>query len=310
MRAAAIALTLASLLAFPAMSNARGPSSQEWADSLHVTTVNGAQLSYLDVGRGDPIVFVHGSLTDYRVWLEEVQALSAHYRVIAYSRRYHFPNTGGGNGGDYSVGLHQKDLAGLMDALDLPNAYLVGHSYGGLIAASFAVKYPDRVRSLVLIEPTMPEIAAGMEGDSACAVERHMLTELTRMALQNGFPELGVEHELDWAFGDGWRESLPRSVKRWVVDNSPALQLQFLAPADPSRFGPKELQKIACPILYVEGGKSPAHAKVTADAFVSRAPATRRVTLKGASHGMPWTDARRLTREMQAFFDRSRLAAQ
>ena len=305
-----VVLTLVSLLGFPAMSHASGPSPQVWAGSLRQATVNGTQLAYIDMGQGDPIVFVHGSLSDYRVWLDEVQALSAQYRVIAYSRRYHFPNRGGGDGSDYSMALHERDLAGLMDALDLPNAHLVGHSYGAVLAAQFAAKYPERVRSLVLIEPTMPEIMAGSPKDSAYEVDRHLMVEQTRMALQNGFPDMGVQHVLDWAFGENWPFELSRTVKHWMVQNAPALQLQFLSPQDPSRFGPAELAKLSCPVLYVEGGKSPWHAHAMADAFVSLHAGTERVTLKKASHGIPWDDARGLTRAMQGFYDRSRLAAQ
>ena len=59
---------------------------------MAVVDVNGARLEYTDAGRGEPLIFVHGSLEDLRIWRRQVELFSAHYRVIAYSRRYHHPN--------------------------------------------------------------------------------------------------------------------------------------------------------------------------------------------------------------------------
>ncbi len=50
---------------------------------------NGTRLTYVDEGRGAPVVLVHGSLGDYRTWAPQVPFFAQHYRVIAYSRRYH-----------------------------------------------------------------------------------------------------------------------------------------------------------------------------------------------------------------------------
>ena len=60
--------------------------------------VNVAQLAYIEAGRGAPLVFVHGSLEDLRIWRRQVELFSADYRVIAYSRRYHHPNAAPGDG--------------------------------------------------------------------------------------------------------------------------------------------------------------------------------------------------------------------
>ena len=59
---------------------------------MMVADVNGARLAYTDAGRGEPLIFVHGSLEDLRIWRRQVELFSARYRVIAYSRRYHHPN--------------------------------------------------------------------------------------------------------------------------------------------------------------------------------------------------------------------------
>jgi len=54
--------------------------------------INGAELNYTDHGSGEPVVFVHGVLEDYRTWEAQADRFSKNYRVITYSRRFNFPN--------------------------------------------------------------------------------------------------------------------------------------------------------------------------------------------------------------------------
>ena len=54
--------------------------------------VNGATLHYVEEGTGTPVVFVHGSFGDYRTWHYQMEPFARHYKTIAYSRRYYYPN--------------------------------------------------------------------------------------------------------------------------------------------------------------------------------------------------------------------------
>ena len=123
---------------------------------MAVVDVNGARLEYTDAGRGEPLVFVHGSLEDLRIWRRQVDLFSPCYRVIAYSRRYHHPNAAPGAGDPaYAASLHAADLAGLIEKLNLAPAHLVTSSFGGCVALALAVARPELVRSLVLAEPPL-----------------------------------------------------------------------------------------------------------------------------------------------------------
>jgi len=92
--------------------------------------INGVELNYIEQGKGDPVVFVHGSLEDFHTWGLQIEPFSEHYHVIAYSRRYHYPNAWVGDGTDYSATLHAEDLAALIKRIGLGSAHVVGHSYG------------------------------------------------------------------------------------------------------------------------------------------------------------------------------------
>src|SRR5512142_1578335 len=98
--------------------------------NLQTVQANGQTLHYLEQGTGEPIVLVHGSLGDYRTWRPQLEPFAQQYRVIAYSRRYQYPNSWPGDGHNYSPALHAEDLAGLVQTLGLGRVHLVGSSFG------------------------------------------------------------------------------------------------------------------------------------------------------------------------------------
>jgi pimeloyl-ACP methyl ester carboxylesterase len=73
--------------------------------------------------------------------------------VVAYSRRYNYPNNHAEIPPDHSAIVEARDLAALLDALKLESVHVVGYSYGALTALFFAKEHPERVRSLTLAEP-------------------------------------------------------------------------------------------------------------------------------------------------------------
>lgn len=115
--------------------------------------INGAMLDCTDTGAGDPVVFVHGSISDRRTWAGQQDAFSKQFRVITCSRRYHWPNETIPDGADYSMLEHVDDLAELIRKLEIAPAHLVGNSYGGFLSLLVAIRHPELVRSLVVCEP-------------------------------------------------------------------------------------------------------------------------------------------------------------
>lgn len=115
--------------------------------------VNGTSLEYSQNGEGEPLVLVHGSASDYRTWQLQRDAFAKHFRVITYSRRYHWPNEQIPDGVDYSMIEHVDDLEAVLTSLDASPAHLVGHSYGAFLCLLLAMRSPKLVRSLVLTEP-------------------------------------------------------------------------------------------------------------------------------------------------------------
>ena len=109
------------------------------------------QLFWREMGHGTHLVFLHGSWADGDQWLPLMEKLSDRYHCLA-------PDLLGFGESErpklkYSVNLQVDCLAEYLEKLKLKQCYLVGHSLGGWIAASYALKHLDQVRGLILIGP-------------------------------------------------------------------------------------------------------------------------------------------------------------
>ena len=105
----------------------------------------------IDTGNGTPVVFIHGfgaSLYGWRYQLPPIVA--AGYRVVAFDNRGFGFSDKPAHG--YTNAAYAHLVVSLLDSLGISSAVLVGHSMGGAIAAEVALRYPDRVRGLVLID--------------------------------------------------------------------------------------------------------------------------------------------------------------
>src|SRR5262245_28609462 len=95
------------------------PAASPPLPPIQTVRVGEVQLSYVEKGRGQPIVLLHGFGHDYRVWSAELEGLSKSYRVIAYSRRHNAPNPPRESGADHTDAVAVADLVGLIRELGL-----------------------------------------------------------------------------------------------------------------------------------------------------------------------------------------------
>jgi pimeloyl-ACP methyl ester carboxylesterase len=123
--------------------------------------IDGIPIEYEESGNGEPVVLVHGSASDIRTWHLQRDELAKRFRVIAYSRRHHWPNPRIPDDADYSMSEHADDLRALLAALDLAPAHLVGHSYGAFVCLLFAIQHPELIRTMVLAEPPVIPLFVG-----------------------------------------------------------------------------------------------------------------------------------------------------
>ena len=113
--------------------------------------VNGVSLYYEEHGAGEPILCIHGTGSSSVLWSDAAQRLAAHGRTIIYDRRG-FSRSERPEPFVTNVHQHTDDAAALLQALDAAPAIVIGRSQGGEIAVDLALRYPEHVRALALLE--------------------------------------------------------------------------------------------------------------------------------------------------------------
>lgn len=111
--------------------------------------VNGVELHVEERGSGTPVVFVHEFAGDHRSWEQQVGPLSATYRCIVYGARGYPPSDVPENEDNYGWQASVDDLAGVLDALDIDRAFIVGLSMGAYTGLTLAMQRPERMIGLV-----------------------------------------------------------------------------------------------------------------------------------------------------------------
>lgn len=110
-------------------------------------TVDSGRLYYEELGKGEPLIFIHGHSFDHTEWNSQVFEFAKKYRVITYDVRGYgrssMPN-------EFSNIMHVDDLAQLMDALKIQKAHIVGLSMGGFIGLDFLALHQNRILSVTL----------------------------------------------------------------------------------------------------------------------------------------------------------------
>lgn len=110
------------------------------------TQIGNLTLDYFEAGLGVPVIFIPGITELKEAFAFQFRGLEDSYRIISYDVRRGLKRST-----DYTLDLLVQDLHKLLEALNLPNAVICGHSFGGLIALQFAATYPAQTDALVLV---------------------------------------------------------------------------------------------------------------------------------------------------------------
>lgn len=187
---------------------------------------NGIETNYHDVGAGFPVFMIHGSgpgVSAWANWRLVMPALSQSRRVIAPDMAG-FGYTERRGVGDYNMDAWVNQAVGLMDALGLAQADLVGNSFGGALALALAIRHPQRVRRLVLMGSVGVPFEITQALDDVWGYQPS-LAEMRRMLDLFAFDRGLVNDELaklryDASVRPGFQESFsamfPAPRQRWV----------------------------------------------------------------------------------------------
>ncbi|QEM11627.1 alpha/beta fold hydrolase [Mucilaginibacter rubeus] len=123
-----------------------------WTDGKYVT-VNGAKLWVVTVGEGDPIIFIAGGPGGTHLGLRSFDSLANnHHQLIYFDALGRGKSDSAKNVTEYSLARDIDDIEGLRVALKLDKITVLGHSYGGVVAQGYAIKYPAHLSHLILAD--------------------------------------------------------------------------------------------------------------------------------------------------------------
>jgi pimeloyl-ACP methyl ester carboxylesterase len=238
--------------------------------------VNDTRLYYEIVGRGHPLVFIHGFSLDTRMWNDQFEVFAERFKVMRYDVRGFGKSALPTVGKEYS---HTKDLKALLKQFGTEYAYVVGLSMGGVIALDFALEYPEATKALILADSSIygfrewskfwsefdESISKEAKENGAEAAKEVWKSQ---PLFKPAFEKPNVAFRLEQMISDysGWH----------FVNNDP---LRFL---DPPAI--ELLQEIKVPTLIAVGERDFPDFHRIADILSKKIQNSQRVTLRGAGH--------------------------
>ena len=262
------------------------------------TIASGICVPYVECGAGEPLVFVHGSLCDYRYWSGQTAALAKHFRCISVSLSHYWPAGEACIQGEFGWQTHVAELAEFIEAIDLGPVNLVGHSRGGCVAFHLARDYPRLVKTLTLADPGGPLLLDGMPEASLPAATNALRARVADL-IERGEIDTGLELFVDSVSAPGsWRRS-PAAFRTMAIDNAATLPKQFRDPLP--AYSREVARDVKCRTLLIDGQKSPRMFRNNVDKLSAWIDFADRRTIDGASHGMNVSNAGAFNRLVHSF---------
>ena len=283
------------------LSSASKPPSGAAPRPTKIETRDGTRLHFRDWGTGRPIVFVApwGLCSDW--WdIPVINLCERGWRCVTFDRRGHARSDDSCHGYDFDT--LADDIAAVMDALDLQNVVLVGHSLGGAEVARYLTRHRSRrVTHAVLIAPTTP---FRMKTDDNPGGTPRETIEKNRESLKHDLPRLAAQGAPDF-FGVP-RNSVSVETMDWwcrmFLDRCSIKVLSDLSKIMNETDFRTELRTIQTPTLILQGDiDKSAPLELTGRPTHELIAGSRLLVYEGAAHGLPYTHCERMLADIIAF---------
>lgn len=261
-------------------------------------SVHGVRVAYRDEGQGVPIVLGHCSTGSGGQWRSLIGLLADRFRLIA-------PDHVGYGGtapyaGDLPLMQVECDIVeAILDSLGHA-AHLVGHSYGGSIMARTAIRAPEKVLSLTLIEPTLFHLL-GLAGRQAEHVEIRAVADRVSAGVAAGDPEEAARGFIDYWGGRGAFAAMEPRVQSGIIATLSKLVTEWPTAFSPSGATIDALAALPMPVQLIGGARTTAPARAVVAILRELWPAAGYAEIAGAGHMAPLTHAAAVNAEIAQF---------
>lgn len=175
----------------------------------HRIDVNGVDIEYLEGGKGDALVLIHGFGANKDNWTRIGKYLTPHFRVIALDLPG-FGESGQDPNGDYTISNQVEWVRAFVRAMGIQSLHLGGNSMGGNIAGAYASRYPEDIKSLLLIAPG--GVASSEPSEMFLRLKEGKPNPLVAKSVED------YERLLDFVFVT--RPFIPRPIKRLLIQEA------------------------------------------------------------------------------------------
>lgn len=242
-------------------------------------------IGYADDGAGEPVILVHGSAASRRFWQAVAAPLARTYRVLALDLH------GYGETSPWPMDrlLAPEDEGALIDAVGTlcgGRFHLVGHSYGGAIAAEYAIRHPGRLLSLALVEPSAFNLLQSGAGGGRDEIEDLAIRHIA-MVMHGRAAEAAELFMTYWVGPEAWH-SMPDHRRAAVVRAMPKVAVEWRL----IFFRLHGLAAYAClpvPTTLLCGSATKRPSRSVVDVLRVAMPAVRHAGIDGAGHMAPLT---------------------
>ena len=176
--------------------------------------VGDIDIAYKMLGKGDPILLFNGASDGMDAWDPSFpRSLSSNHTVIAFDSRGLGNTTMGSK--PYTSQQLANDAAGLLDALKIPKADVMGYSLGSFIAQQFTIMYPDKVNTLTLVASS----CGGKDHTPKPPEFLKMMSEMVNKSLNNvSTSQEEMKELISASLGSGWIKLHPESIENIPTD--------------------------------------------------------------------------------------------
>lgn len=261
------------------------------------------ELPYVEQGEGEPVLFVHGSNSDYRIWDAHRETIASRYRVIALTQRY-FGTTAWNDAGEkFSIQNHADDLGAFIEGLGLGPVNLVGWSYGAAVCLTMAAQNPELVNRMLLYEPALATFVTTPEDEKIALEDRLAMSADAKTLADSGDFAGTVRVFMDGVNAKaGTFDGLSPALRAMMIENARMLPLLFAGPPPPS-ITETELHCLAVPVTLVLGEQSRPFYRIAALVAQALLPSVNLKIIKNARHLWPIQEPAAFSRLVLDFLD-------
>jgi pimeloyl-ACP methyl ester carboxylesterase len=210
---------------------------------------NGVKIHYVTMGSGEPCILVHGFPDFWYTWRAQMPELAKHFQVVAIDQRGYNLSDKPEGVDNYKLEKLVGDLNAVVEHFKAPKAIIVGHDWGGMVAWTYAMRFPDKVDRLIILNLPHPQ-------------------GLSRELAHNPAQQKASQYARNFQKPDAAKHMAPGMLTFWITD--PEARAKYLEAFKRSSMEgmlnyykanyPREpyqpltgLPKVKCPVLMIHG---------------------------------------------------------